>query len=46
MKSAGIITSDFLWDGVRDVPIRNGAIIFEGDTIREVVSLLKSQAQL
>jgi imidazolonepropionase-like amidohydrolase len=38
MKSAGIITSDFLWDGVRDVPIRNGAIIFEGDTIREVVS--------
>ena len=32
-----VITADFLWDGIRDLPISNGAIVIERNIIKEII---------
>lgn len=37
MKETLVITADFIWDGIEDLPISNGAIVIEGNIIKGII---------
>ena len=40
MKETLVITADYLWDGIQDLPISNGALVIEGNIIKEIIRII------